>query len=118
MPVESSFGNQNVPVPPIRPRRRNAGLTTTATVDLHSTRVVKPAVHWHEASGAVTTSSVFILVLKPSDHWHRASEADGMPVSSLLALNPHSRFGHHVLNFRGRTPRLRFDAMSDHATAI
>jgi len=97
---------------------RNAGLTTTATVDLHSTRVVKPAVHWHEASGAVTTSSVFTLVLKPSDHWHRASGADGLPVSSLVALNPHSGFGHHALNLRGRTPRLRFDTMSDRATAI
>jgi len=92
--------------------RRNAGLTTMATVDLHSTRVFKPAVHWHEASGAVTTSFVSILVLKPSEHWHRASGADGMPVSSLLSLNPHSGFGHHALNFHGRMPRLRFDTMS------
>jgi len=37
-------------------------------------------------------------------------------VSSLLTVNPHSGFGHHALNFRGRTPRLRFDTMSSRAT--
>ena len=37
--------------------RRNAGLTTTETVDLHSTRVVKPEVHWHEQ--AVEIGQIF-----------------------------------------------------------
>ena len=30
----------------------------------------------------------------------------------------HSGFGHNAINFRGTTPRLRFDTMLDRATAI
>ena len=56
------------------------------------------------------------LVPKPSDHWHKASGADGLPVSSLLTVNPHSGFGNHAINFHGRTPRLRFDRTSSRAT--
>ncbi len=40
--------------------------------------------------------------------------ATTLPVSG----SSHSGFGHNALNFRGRTPRLRFDRMSDRATAI
>ena len=121
MPVESRFGDYITLLSCLfvaagfMPAERGFD-DYTATVDLQSTRVLKPAVHWHEASGAVTTSFGSCLVPKPSDHWHRASGADGLPLSSLLTVNPHSGFGHNALNFRGRTPRLRFDRMSSSAT--
>jgi len=53
----------------------------TVAADLHSTRVVKPAVQWHEASGAVTRSCGSLFVPKPSVHWHETSGADRLPVT-------------------------------------
>ena len=65
--------------------------------------VVKPAAHWHEASGAVVTNRVVFLVSKPPDHWHKASGAVSVRVSSLVSVNVNSGFGYSAFNFRGRT---------------
>jgi len=113
---------KNDSISPLRPHpascRWNAGLATpTKRLDT-SQPVSKPAVHWHEASGAVKADCGFKLVSKPSVHWHRASGADRGSVGNWFSANPHSGFGHHAIHFRSRTPRLRFDSTSDSATAI